>query len=286
MANLFLSKALFTLGNYRAAINELSRVDVSPDEIVEKDALLYRCYIASGEVEIVLNEVNSNSPLPLQALKVLAKYENGDDVTNDLHEFETDGLIDRPYFSLVAALVYFKEGMLDDCYRRLKHIPGLEGSSLLVQYFITINRYDLAENAVLEMQKISDPAIETRLSAAWLAICLGGEEMYDLAMSTFQELLGKYGESPILLNGIAVTFMHLGEYEKAKEALMDALEKNPNSADFLVNSIVCSKFLDSSTSRNMTSLQKLHPNHPWLQQQDAMDKLFDECAQDFAIKTQ
>ena len=57
----------------------------------------------------------------------------------------------------------------------------------------------------------------------------------------YQEMIDKLGATSVLLNGQAVTFLAQGKYSEAEAALNEAMEKDPNNADTLVNMIVLSQ---------------------------------------------
>jgi Flp pilus assembly protein TadD len=74
--------------------------------------------------------------------------------------------------------------------------------------------------ALKVMQERADDAVPTQVARALIAIEKGEAEN---AAQIFQELLDKYGQSVLLLNGLAVSFLHQGEFEKAERVLQDAL---------------------------------------------------------------
>lgn len=59
----------------------------------------------------------------------------------------------------------------------------------------------------------------------------------------FQELNDKYGVTALLLNSQSVCYIGQGEYTKAETTLQEALEKDSNDIDSLVNSLFISGHL-------------------------------------------
>lgn len=74
----------------------------------------------------------------------------------------------------------------------------------------------------------------------------GGEKLQE-AYYIFQELTDKYGVTALLLNSQSVCYIGLGDYKKAEISLLDALEKDSNDIDSLVNSLFISGHMKVST---------------------------------------
>ena len=68
-------------------------------------------------------------------------------------------------------------------------------------------------------------------------MALGGEKVQE-AYYIYQEMIDKLGSTALLLNGQAVTFLAQGKYAEAEAALAEAIEKDPNNPETLVNMIV------------------------------------------------
>ena len=77
----------------------------------------------------------------------------------------------------------------------------------------------------------------TQLAQAWTNMALGGEKVQE-AYYIYQEMIDKLGSTALLLNGQAVTFLAQGKYSEAEAALGEAIEKDPNNPETLVNMIV------------------------------------------------
>ena len=52
-------------------------------------------------------------------------------------------------------------------------------------------------------------------------------------------MIEKYGQSVLLLNGIALSCMQLKKWGDAEKYLLSALEKNSSEVDTIINLIVC-----------------------------------------------
>jgi coatomer subunit epsilon len=95
---------------------------------------------------------------------------------------------------------------------------------LVVQILLKLNRPDLAEKEVAAMQKMNEFAAPTQLAAAWTNVALGGDRIKE-AVSIYQDLMDKYGPSPLLLNNIAVALMNQKKYQDAEAPLLQAIER-------------------------------------------------------------
>ena len=67
--------------------------------------------------------------------------------------------------------------------------------------------------------------------------CLGGDKIQD-AYYIYQELIDKHGATPLLLNGQSASYIGQEKYDEAEAALQEAVEKDPNNVDTLINLIV------------------------------------------------
>jgi coatomer protein complex subunit epsilon len=78
--HLFGLRNSFYVGAYQAAITGSQSVPahaLSPDEVLHRDAILYRSYIAIGSHQLVIDEIGPAAATPLQAVKLLALYLSG-----------------------------------------------------------------------------------------------------------------------------------------------------------------------------------------------------------------
>jgi len=269
--SVFELETFFLLGNYQAAINAGNNLKCTKDEDkLARDILIYRSYVEQGSYSVVFEGIGNGDPLPLLAVKVLAAFmqseSNHDKVFSTLQSWIDNGEIERsPSLQMITAIIYYKAHKYEECLRVLHDTPSLEGRALLVQLYLSINRVDFAVKELKIMQGQKDDAIPTQLAFAW--ICLQDRNKYEEAGEIFQDLLNKYGSTILLLNGLAVASMCLGNFQKAEKILLDALLLDNKSITTQINLIVVSQHLDKPTDkikRDFNQIVTSVPNHPWV----------------------
>jgi len=188
---------------------------------------------------------------------------------------------------IVLATIYYNEGNNEDAMRAVHQTNNLEGLALLVQIYLKINRLDLAEKEIRNMQKIDDDATLTQLASAWINLAFGGEKLNE-ALLTYTDLIEKYAPSPLLLNGLAVCNMHLRKYGDAEKNLMQALEKDSSNPNTLANLIVCFEQQNKPSEiiqRQTNQLKLAAPKHPYIVQLHRLDEDFDRLSKQFVASS-
>ncbi|KAL5977626.1 Coatomer subunit epsilon [Asimina triloba] len=175
----------FYLGAYQAAINNSDVPNLSQEDAIERDSLVYRSYIALGSYQLVINEIDSSAPTALQAVKLLAMYlsEPGgkEAAVASLREWLSDSAIaSNPILRLIAGIIYTHE---QDYNEALKHTHSAGNMELL-----------------------------------------GGSKIQE-AYLIFQDFSEKYQQTGTILNGKAVCCMHMGHFDEAESLLLEALNK-------------------------------------------------------------
>ena len=136
------------------------------------------------------------------------------------------------------------------------------------------------------MLERDEDATVTQLAQAWTNMATGGEKIQEayyiyqvtiysivevflpLVFLFSQEMIDKLGGTALLLNGQAVTFIAQGKYAEAETALGEALEKDPNNPETLVNLVVLAQHqgkTQEQATRLLSQLKDLEPGHPFLQ---------------------
>lgn len=280
----------FWLGNYQMAIQEaqgLTRINAALH--TERDEFLYRSYTALGRYNVVIEEIDDGKPVALQAVKLLATLcaqpESKEIVLLQVAEWlsEQNG---NPTLALVAAIIYSREGMYRDAVKAIHLGTTMEMLAMLVQVYIAMDRLDLARKQHRLMSQADDDCTLTQLASAWINVATGGGAKYEEAAYTFEELGDKYVPSPMLLNGLASAKMHMGQYEAAKEHLVEAASKSQTDPDTIVNTITCDQHLGKPQdviNRHLKQLREVAPSHPYVAQLAVVEGAFDRAAARFAI---
>ncbi|TYJ33664.1 hypothetical protein E1A91_A05G118700v1 [Gossypium mustelinum] len=228
--HLFNLRNNFYLGSYQAAINNSDLPNLSPDDAVERDCLVYRSYIAFGSYQLVINEIDSSAATPLQAVKLLALYlsnpHDKESTISSLKEWLADPAIgNNPILRLIAGIIFTHEEGYNEALKHTNAGGTMELHALNVQIFIKMHRSDYAERQLRVMQQIDEDHTLTQLANAWLNLAVGGSKIQE-AYLIFQDFSEKYPMTGLILNGKAVCCMHMGNFDEAETLLLEALNKD------------------------------------------------------------
>jgi len=282
---LFEIKNNFYLGNYQAAINTATQLNISdPNLSIERDCYLYRAYIAIGSYNVVLDEVKDSSPTALQAVKLLATYTRGGEGKEiallTLKQWMSEEASTNSMIQLVAGLIYSAEGNYDEALRSVHQCSSLEGRALMVQIYLKYNRVELAVKELKIIQEMDDEATLTQLVAVWVNLALGGEKLQE-AHYNLIELAEKHGTTAPLLASQAACCILLNQIPNAEKALLEALKKNPKDSEALANYITCLSLQGRPKeviNRYVNQLKDNSPNHAWVSQMALFDEAFNRSA--------
>ncbi|ORX49908.1 hypothetical protein DM01DRAFT_1338042, partial [Hesseltinella vesiculosa] len=253
---LFGIRNMFALGNYQTLINEVSSAHniISPEGRLEAQSLMYRAYVAQGKFNLILSDIqdNDNVDAGLRAIRLLAIYlqqksqgQSVDavvDLAQQLFEQGTNRV--NTTCQIAVATLFVNAGKYNEALQVL-HVrtKKLECCALATQIYLQLDRLDLARNEVQKAKAWAEDALLLQLMEAWVDLRVGGEK-YQEAYYIFEE----FGQSPSaqtskVLNGQATANLALGRYPEAESLLLEALNKNSNDPETLVNMIVCAQLL-------------------------------------------
>ncbi|XP_047063590.1 coatomer subunit epsilon-2-like [Lolium rigidum] len=289
--HLFGLRNSFYVGAYQAAITGSQSVPahaLSPDEVLHRDAILYRSYIAIGSHQLVIDEIGPAAATPLQAVKLLALYLSGgaagnkESAVSRLKELLGDPAVgSNLILRLVAGTIFMHE---QDYAEALKHTNSggnMELLALNVQIYLQMHRPDNAEKQLRVMQKLDEDHTLTQLASAWLHLVMGGSKIQE-AYLIFQDFSEKYTATCMILNGKAQCLMHMGNFEQAEGLLLESLNKDPKDAQTLANITVCSLKLGKPASRYLNQLKLAQPEHVLVKRMSAAEDTFDRASQAMA----
>ncbi|KAL3376006.1 hypothetical protein AABB24_002781 [Solanum stoloniferum] len=276
----------FYIGAYQAAINNSDVPNLSADDAVERDTLVYRSYIALGSYQLVINEIDDSAATPLQAVKLLALYlsspDNKETVITSLHELLGDSAIgNNPILRLIAGIVFMHEQDYNEALTHTNAGGTMELHALNVQIFIKMHRSDYAEKQLRIMQQADEDHTLTQLANAWLNLAVGGSKIQE-AYLIFQDFSEKNQMTSPILNGKAVCCMHMGNFDEAETLLLEALNKDTKDSETLANLVVCSLHLGKPSTRYLSQLKISHPDHMLVGRAASAEEIFDRAVQTVA----
>eukprot|EP00947_MAST-08B_sp_MAST-8B-sp1_P002768 g2768.t1 len=276
----------FWVGNYQNAIQEGSSVSPGDDSVrIERDVLVYRSYIASGQHQLVISEVREGeAPTALQAVKLLATFlsqpANRETAMINLGAWlEDPNSANNPTLQLMAAHIFSHQGDYTNALKAIRSGATIELVAMTVEILLKLNRPDLAEKKLKEMQAMDDESTLTQLAAGWVYLARGGAKLQEAAY-IFQEQVDKFGPTVSLLNSLAACNIHLGRFEEAEKLLVDAGGRG-SDPEVLINHITVAHHLgkdESYVNRLKAQLQVAAPTHPYVERTKALEASFEGLA--------
>ena len=108
----------------------------------------------------------------------------------------------NPTTALTSGIIYMHEGQFEDALRCLKNKDAESPDTLAmaIQALLQINRVDVASKELSKMKDIDDDSTITKLAESWVQMGKGGDNLNE-AFFNYDELVQKYGDTPLLLNG-------------------------------------------------------------------------------------
>ena len=247
----------------------------------------------------VLAEINeATAPVALQAVRALAKYltqpEAKAAVLAQLEAWLNDATASTsPAVQAVSATIYIHEGQPHLALRAVRAFATLEALALSIQIYLRIDRIDLAERQLRLLQERDDESALYQLSAAHVFLVLGGDKYRD-ALSTYQEMLQRYGEDSVAVtNGLCAALVCLRRYDEAERLLKEAFAKEPNSPETLINYLAVLQHTgrglgsgaaaaEPASAMLLATLQRVAPGHPFVGSIALAESSFDRVSAGFS----
>jgi coatomer subunit epsilon len=283
---LYTLRNLFWLGLYQQAINEgnsLSRITQALN--TEKTELIMRSYVALGQHDMVQAEVTDDSAISLKAIKALSTYMTGQREAALSQVIAWCAESTDPTLEVVASVMHTHEGNLKEAMKAISKGQTMEQNLAMVSLLLRMDRPDLAQKKQKEMRAVDEDNPLTQLACAWIYM-RAGESKVQEACNIYEDLIDKFGGSPLLLNGAASTKMHMGEYEEAESLLLEALTKISGDSDSLANLVVVSQQLrrpEEVINRYLSQLKTSSPDHMLLKSLAVFEGAFDRMAATLSV---
>lgn len=194
-----------------------------------------------------------------------------------------------PSTTALAAMAHCAQNELLDAVQLTQGATQTELQALRVQTFLMMNRLDMAEKQLRELQGTNDDSAVTRLASCAVNLQNGNSQE---AFLTYCDLETQYlGEgdavSTLLLNGKAVANMQRALFTEAWEDLARAHAVAPNDATTLVNLVSCSANLknEEEFQKHLKTLEDSQPANPYVMKSKQMSDAFARFANSVPMKT-
>lgn len=278
---LFDIRTSYYLGNYQQCIKEGQRLKGSdPKVLLEKDFFVWRSYLAQKKYKVVLEE---KLPEDLSCIKLFADY-----LSNPSKRESIMALLDKEStnsdFAIICyASIYIEEGQYESALRLLNFGSHLETSALKVHTLLKMFRPDLALKELKQMQDKDEDNTLTQLCAAWIHIANNGDKLNE-AYYILQDLIDKYGTTPMLVNAQVAVLIAQEKFEEAWDLLQDT---SGDSEDTLINNMVASGRLGKGPevyNRIFSQFQEIQVKGKYLQNYEEKVRDFDNLVAIYANK--
>ncbi|ROW10074.1 hypothetical protein VPNG_06480 [Cytospora leucostoma] len=286
--------AAFHQYQYQSVLDDFDPTSFSPENRLAARVLQLRARVALGDAQAVLDEVEGERQPELLAVAALARLglglgqaeaEAAVEAVEGLLSEGGDAVGENAAVQVLGGTVLAAGGKADEALALLgRHQGNLDAVALIVQIHLQQNRNDLALKEVASARRWAQDSILVNLAESWVGLRQGGEK-YQQAFYVFEELAQAPSTSSAqTLVAQAVAELHLGRTEEAQSALDQALQKDPNNAEAIANSLVLQAIIGKDTNELKETLKKTAPQHAFLTDLEEKSSLFDTAAAKFSAK--
>ncbi|KOS20240.1 Coatomer subunit epsilon [Escovopsis weberi] len=258
----------------------------SPENALPARVLVLRARLALGQAEDVLADVAGESEPDLAAIGALAEHSLGrtDAALQKIEELAASAA-ENVTVQIVGGIVFQAAGQSDKALALLsQHQSSLEAVTLIVQIYLQQNRTDLAVKEVASARRWAQDSLLVNLAESWVGIRTGGEK-YQQAFYVYEELAQAPSTFSVRsLVSQAICELHLGRLEEAQAALEQAIQKEPNNADAIANSVVLTVVSGRDPQELLETLKKADAGHQLLADLEEKSESFDKAAAKFSAK--
>ncbi|KAL4934123.1 putative Coatomer subunit epsilon [Aspergillus undulatus] len=276
----------FHQGQYQSVI-DFNTSSFSPENALPTRILQLRAQLTLGNIDDVLADIEGEDDTPdLGAVKALAQYVAGNtDAALQLALEMAENYPDNATVQVLAGTVLQGAGKSEEALALLgKHQGSLEAVALIVQIHLQQNRSDLALKEVQAAKRWAQDSLLVNLAESWVGMRVGGEK-YQSAFYVYEELASADSTSaPLSIVGQAVAEIHLGRLPEAEAAISAALERYPNDAGLIANSVVLNVLAGKPSGDLEKRLQGAEPSHALLADIQEKSELFDTAAAKYSAK--
>ncbi|KAL4743319.1 coatomer epsilon subunit-domain-containing protein [Aspergillus similis] len=277
----------FHQGQYQSVI-DFNTSSFSPENALPARILQLRAQVAVSNTDDVLADIEGETEESpgLSAVKALAQFAAGNvEAATQLAQDLAENYPDDATVQVLGGTVLQSVGKSEEALALLgKHQGNLEAVALIVQIHLQQNRSDLALKEVQAAKRWAQDSLLVNLAESWVGMRVGGEK-YQSAFYVYEELASVDSTSaPLSIIGQAVAEIHLGRLPEAEAAISAALERYPNEAGLIANSIVLNVLIGKPTEDLEKRLQLVEPSHALLADIQEKSDFFDTAAAKYTAK--
>nr|AAW79566.1 epsilon-COP [Aspergillus nidulans] len=277
----------FHQGQYQSVI-DFNTSSFSPENALPARILKLRAQVALGNTDDVLADIEGEteeSP-SLSAVKALAQFAAGNaEAATQLAQDLAENYPDDATVQVLGGTVLQNVGKSEEALALLgKHQGNLEAVALIVQIHLQQNRSDLALKEVQAAKRINPLFMSTKNSLQSIALPHRFRSLDRLSQRSIS--VGcRWAQDSLLVN-LAESWvgMRVGGEKEAEAAISAALERYPNEAGLIANSIVLNVLIGKPTEDLEKRLQLVEPSHALLADIQEKSDFFDTAAAKYSAK--
>lgn len=254
----------YYLGNYQSCNNKANSMPAS------RESMFYMClsYYHLKKLDILALEMGKSSEQCVELIGKLVTYSEQvsqrETILNELEHLLQDKSALNPkddLSRLIVSSIFVRAKKYPEALKALHQLDSLPALLAKIGVYISMNRFDLAEQALKTMQNAKDYSTLTLLASAQLRLASGNaREAHDTA----KELEDVYRATPLIKNIQTAAAVSLGNYDLAQEHCKSAMDLDNDNLEALINMIHILSKLRASTEikeRHYGRLKAMYPDN-------------------------